>query len=292
MDSFGLVRDKIYNRRLDIHPKFDGNRYSGIAPAPRNKVVLIFSGKEGHQFGYDDQWDQDGQTFSYTGEGQKGHMEFTKGNLAIRDHVQNGHALLLFEKVDRSGLYRYVGEMQCAGFRWDEGPDLDKTLRKLIKFQLVRLDAADEAPDTALAAQDSIESVASSALTDKSESLSTLRSRAYNATEPREVTQTEARRNLYKRSVSVATYVLARASGVCEHCEKPAPFKRSNGTPYLEVHHIERLSDGGLDAPDHVVAICPSCHRRAHYGSDRKQVNQLLRERVAALEHQKTAEPT
>ena len=44
-------------------------------------------------------------------------------------------------------------------------------------------------------------------------------------------------------------------------------FKRKkDNTPYLEVHHKIRLSDGGEDTIDNVVALCPNCHRKAHYG--------------------------
>ena len=47
-----------------------------------------------------------------------------------------------------------------------------------------------------------------------------------------------------------------------------APFITPDGQLYLEVHHIERLSDGGPDHPRWVVAVCPNCHRRAHYAGD------------------------
>jgi len=36
--------------------------------------------------------------------------------------------------------------------------------------------------------------------------------------------------------------------GVCESCLQPAPFHGKKG-PYLEVHHVHRLSDGGPDHP-------------------------------------------
>ncbi|HDY7447493.1 TPA: HNH endonuclease [Vibrio vulnificus] len=46
-----------------------------------------------------------------------------------------------------------------------------------------------------------------------------------------------------------------------------APFiKRSNGEPYLEVHHIIPLSQGGLDSLENVISLCPNCHRKIHFG--------------------------
>ena len=51
---------------------------------------------------------------------------------------------------------------------------------------------------------------------------------------------------VYDRSPHVAAQVLARANGCCEWCGTKAPFIRaSDGTPYLEVHHVVHLADGG-----------------------------------------------
>jgi 5-methylcytosine-specific restriction protein A len=72
---------------------------------------------------------------------------------------------------------------------------------------------------------------------------------------------------MFVRSSDVVAEALHRAAGVCEVCVKPAPFtRRSNGTPYLEVHHKIRLADGGLDILENAVALCPNCHRASHYG--------------------------
>ena len=128
----------------------------------------------------------------YTGEGQRGDMDFVRGNLAIRDHVANGKDLHLFEYV-QTGYVRY-------------------------------------------------------------------------------------------RSNSIRVYVLKRANGTCEGCGAGAPFKTTAGRPYLEPHHIRRLSDGGPDDPNWVIALCPNCHRRAHYGQDRAEYNQGLTRIVETIE--------
>lgn len=71
----------------------------------------------------------------------------------------------------------------------------------------------------------------------------------------------------FVRNRDVVAAVLLRANGFCEECNKPAPFTRaSTGTPFLEVHHKERLADGGKDTVKNAVALCPNCHRKAHYG--------------------------
>jgi len=72
---------------------------------------------------------------------------------------------------------------------------------------------------------------------------------------------------VYIRNPDVVAEVLYRAKEICQHCKKPAPFKRdTNGLGYLEVHHIEPLSENGDDTVENSIALCANCHRHAHYG--------------------------
>ncbi|MFE8698260.1 HNH endonuclease [Cytobacillus sp. FJAT-53684] len=77
----------------------------------------------------------------------------------------------------------------------------------------------------------------------------------------------EVKTKAFRRNAVVIAEVLIRANGVCEKCGKEAPFKRaSDGSPYLEVHHKERLADGGEDTVENAMAVCPNCHRELHFG--------------------------
>lgn len=71
----------------------------------------------------------------------------------------------------------------------------------------------------------------------------------------------------YSRDPEVTTFAKMLADGVCELCENPAPFATDDG-PFLEVHHLIPMSEGGPDTPDNVVALCPNCHRSLHYAKD------------------------
>lgn len=77
--------------------------------------------------------------------------------------------------------------------------------------------------------------------------------------------QIEIKTFIFERNPDVVAEVLARANGYCENCKLPAPFRRRNGTPYLEVHHKKPLSEGGEDTVKNAIALCPNCHRYAHY---------------------------
>lgn len=72
---------------------------------------------------------------------------------------------------------------------------------------------------------------------------------------------------VYVRNPDVVAEVLHQAKGQCGRCRRPAPFSRkADGSPYLEVHHIQRLKDGGEDTVENAIALCPNCHRELHFG--------------------------
>lgn len=73
---------------------------------------------------------------------------------------------------------------------------------------------------------------------------------------------------VFVRNPDVVAEALVRAGGKCEACNEDAPFLRArDGTPYLEVHHKVPLAAGGDDTLENAEALCPNCHRRAHYGT-------------------------
>ncbi len=72
---------------------------------------------------------------------------------------------------------------------------------------------------------------------------------------------------VFLRNPDVIAEALYLAEGKCGSCGLTAPFKKkSDQTPYLEVHHKLPLSEGGEDTVENAVALCPNCHRREHFG--------------------------
>ena len=72
---------------------------------------------------------------------------------------------------------------------------------------------------------------------------------------------------VFTRNPDVIAEVLLRANGKCEGCGGHAPFfRKSDNSPYLEVHHKIQLAAGGEDTVENAIALCPNCHRRSHYG--------------------------
>lgn len=70
----------------------------------------------------------------------------------------------------------------------------------------------------------------------------------------------------YQRDPKVKAWVLKEANGHCESCDSEAPFLTPEGEPFLEVHHLRHLADGGSDTVTNAIALCPNCHREFHYG--------------------------
>jgi len=132
MEQLPFIPNQIYKRRPDIHAKYGGNWQSGICPSATHPYIFIFSGKTGHQHGYKDGWDNT-NVFSYTGEGQAGDMRFTKGNLALRDHIQNGKRVFLFE-AESKGFVKFVCEVEVFNADYFETHDNSGQQRIGIKF--------------------------------------------------------------------------------------------------------------------------------------------------------------
>lgn len=259
-----------YNRVRHIHDVYGGQRQGGISTPKSAPLIFLFTGETGDQYGYHDGPRDDG-TFAYTGEGQVGDMEFVRGNLAIRDHINDGRDLLLFEKLKRQGWYRFIGVFACDGFETAMAPDKNGDLRKVIIFML-RPAVSGEEPE-----------VEQAEATLQNMTIEHLRQRALQDANC-QPEKKHSQRSYIERSASVRAYVLRRANGVCECCEKPAPFKRSNGEPYLEPHHTRRLADGGPDHPRWVGAACPGCHREIHYGENGHTKNEALQKKLAHME--------
>ncbi len=110
-----------------------------------------------------------------------------------------------------------------------------------------------------------------------------LRKIAYNVA-AKVVKKVSSTSSVYSRSSTIRAYAHERSKGVCEGCETPAPFITKNGMPYLEVHHLIPLSEGGADSPENVAAICPNCHRRTEKSKDSKKFNSNIIKKIQVKE--------
>jgi 5-methylcytosine-specific restriction protein A len=83
-------------------------------------------------------------------------------------------------------------------------------------------------------------------------------------------------RSGYPRDARVREAVARRAGG---RCERASCTEARDYPGFLDVHHIL-----GIDVSDRVwtcVALCPNCHREAHFSPDRDAINAQLRDFAA-----------
>jgi 5-methylcytosine-specific restriction protein A len=272
---------QVYNRRDDLHAHYGGQQQGGISTPANHPYIFLFTGASGSEYGYKDEFRPDG-TFWYTGEGQVGDMAMTRGNRAIRDHSVNGKELHLFEAIG-DGEVRYLGQASYLDHHWEERRDANDNLRRAVVFELAVDPGGEELSDVA---EPNAEYIAERLLQEKS--LDELRELALQKASP-SASASERRTNVRRRSEAIRAYVLKRAKGVCEGCNKEAPFVTFQGWPYLESHHVSRVSDGGPDHPRWAIALCPNCHRRVHHGQNGEEYNARLIRRLGEIESSQDA---
>lgn len=243
-------------------------------------LVCTSGGRGGKKAGYSDEGLVDGSWW-YFGQGQVGDQNLlTTANAKL---ASGRMSVLLFttreptagEVRARGGygkLFAFRGEFNVAGFEFFVPMEGRRRGDRLLRFRLAPADSG----HTSRAMES-----------------------GRDATGPADLTALQGRLNeqaenvpavglslqeYRKRSSDVHEYALRRAAGVCEGCDRRAPFVDATGNAFLEVHHLTRLADDGPDAPANVVAVCPNCHRRAHHAIDRAEFGRVLRERAAAAE--------
>lgn len=91
---------------------------------------------------------------------------------------------------------------------------------------------------------------------------------------PQQVQQTIS---TYPRNNTLKNYVKRRSNYSCEmpSCNY-VPFIKNSDEPYVEIHHVIPLSEGGEDTVLNTVALCPNCHRALHYAKNRETLREKL----------------
>jgi len=255
-----MINQKLHSGQelsnLEVREIFGCSLQGGMNRSLKTNTLVLISNKV--KSIYQDRLD--GDTIYYTGMGQEGDQDLNYAqNKTLSESNENGVNIHLFEKFEEA-KYTYFGEVVLAGKPFQEiQPDSNNLDRKVWMFPL-RLKAGYEIqpiPENKLKTLDQVRTKTISSLPRE-----LIQSRARLASKKpgaREVKSTQYQRNEY-----VVEEAKRRADGICQLCEKPAPFIKKNKEPYLEVHHIVWLAKGGEDTLENTVALCPNCHRRMH----------------------------
>lgn len=101
----------------------------------KDAVVLISSiNKSNGCFVYHDRWTENGD-YIYSGEGKNGDQTMTKGNLAIKNALNNDKKIHLFVKFSPQEYY-YQGVFELVDYTYEDECDSLGDIRKEYKFRL------------------------------------------------------------------------------------------------------------------------------------------------------------
>lgn len=265
-----------YHRKSEIHALYGGQAQSGISTPKQHSVIFIFISATGEQYGYKNEYRESG-VFWLTGQGQAGDMKMAAGNKAILNHVKDNKTIYVFEYT-KTAYVRYIGLAEYLGHHAESRHDTNDETRSAIVFHL----DINSTKNTNKVEQTSPTYGIKNAKDLKKKNIRELRKSAVTQA-PKNATKSEKLVITNYRSQAIKLYVIARSKGICEACKIKAPFETKNG-PYLECHHLYRLADGGPDDPRNVIAVCPNCHRRAHFAKDSVSFNNKLKKYVEEIE--------
>lgn len=220
-----------------------------------HKAVFVKATLSGGKYG--NQWLEEGKRLKYFLKSRNGVFKETYAeNAAIIEHPEV--PVYAFVRHDSDGPFRLAGVFRNAGAYIEK--DESKWFELVVRFPSEATAAIDARELREAHERDVLRAQRSTAI----ERLRRL------AAAPRAPATVTVVTKAFIRNPDVVAEVLERAAGIREACGNPAPFKRrTDGLPYLEVHHKVPLAVGGDDAVENAVALCPSCHRNEHYGSGR-----------------------
>jgi 5-methylcytosine-specific restriction protein A len=194
------------------------------------------------------------------------------------DYIRNFKQMMLGKPYHRT-LNAYSTELYLNGIRHDHGDAFARNALYAVRAHIVYYQGISGARSPGITALcDRFETELGSetlaenqrafeAAVEASELLSPDDRTAAIAKWPSKPSKKSVTTTAYIRNPHVVAAVLSRAAGKCEACMNGAPFNRkSDGSPYLEVHHKTQLASGGDDTVENAIALCPNCHRRHHYG--------------------------
>lgn len=281
-----VVREFIKKRRDEVQDQLNiGEEYTndqivkmfrvgnmgGMRRSNTKNALVLISFHAGIDRLYVDYWKDD--ILYYTGMGQNGDQDIHAAqNKTLAESDINGVTVYLFEMFTEQ-RYQYRGIVKLAGDPFqEEEKDLDGKMRKVWKFPL-RLMTTNYLASEFLQEKQQKESKRAAEI-----SLLELYQLARNIHQV--VSEVTATSKTYVRNPIIARFAKVRAHGICELCGQPAPFE-VDGEPFLESHHIQAVSEGGLDSIENVTALCPNCHRRVHSLKDSKDI-EMIRKNMKA----------
>jgi 5-methylcytosine-specific restriction protein A len=237
----------------------------------RTDTLVIIS--DHTKYIHQDRWIAN-RVMHYTGMGLEGDQSLAYlQNKTLNESPANGVRLYLFE-VYEPRRYLFRGQVRRFGPPFQEcQPDMHAAPRKVWIFplQVIGPDTSYHVPGRLIDKMRQRQIKRASQLPDDTLLAMAVHSRRGSPVGPAD--GFGECRNVY-----VAEFTKRRADGICQLCKHKAPFSNKKDEPYLEIHHITRLTKGGEDSIYNCVALCPNCHRKMHVLNLREDRKKLMQE--------------
>lgn len=250
---------------------FKCSKQGGMRKSNTTNTLVLISKQTGSSV-YHDTWVDN--MLHYTGMGQEGDqkLDFAQ-NRTLKDSAKSGVTVHLFE-VFKDTEYTYAGIIELADEPYKEiEPDKNNNKRIVYKFPL-KLKTSEYCPNNKTLIQN--EKKLEKAISRKTiQEIKELAIKKSKLNEKKNLVRKVSTYN-YERSLVIREYVKELANGICQLCDNKAPFE-VKGKPFLHVHHIEYLSEGGEDTIENAIAVCPNCHAKIHQLELKEDKEKLLR---------------
>lgn len=247
---------------------FKCSSQGGMRKSNKNSTLVLISNRV--KSIYEDRWE--GKTLYYTGMGQTGDQSLMNyQNKTLLESNKNGVRVFLFE-VFKEKQYIYQGEVKLVEKPYQEKQlDSNNELRNVWIFpiQLIDYNSPAAISEELLIQKQITKEKQIASLSDEE-----LKQKATMV--DKKCSSRETKTNQFERNPYVVEYVKRKAKGVCQLCSEKAPFNNKNGSPYLEVHHIIWLSQGGDDSIENAAALCPNCHKKMHILNLKRDIEVLV----------------
>ena len=136
MTADELVKGEVYSWQtlsdaFDFAPSYLSSAGGMIARPDLGTLLVITHPGGAKSFDYNDYWE--GDDLIYTGRGKHGDQKLHAQNKYV---AENSHILYVFEAGHGSKQLKFLGCPKCAQWWWDDGPDDEGDMRKILRFRL------------------------------------------------------------------------------------------------------------------------------------------------------------
>lgn len=283
MEINDFVVNHVYSNE-DLEQAFRHSRISGMRYSSKTHTLVLIS-KNLKSNLYKDKWINN--VLHYTGMGQTGDQKFKNQNKRLAESNNDPKLKIFLFEVFKEKEMTFAGQVKYVEPAYiDEEFDSENYWRKVIKFPIQLLDPTYAPPiENIIEEEFKIDKqIKKRSKTVKNFSQSELLTKAlsYSKENAQNTILRKVSTQVYDRNPYIREYVKSLAHGICQLCQQPAPFE-VDGEPFLHVHHIEYLANGGHDTIENSIAICPNCHYRIHkleLNEDKEKLTKIVENRL------------